>query len=318
MEQMIFGDYNQLFLLLNEESHIYKDDMLTQVYDSAIKYSGTVVNSVETKLINGVPYHYIMANGRMLGWIKLEESIQVFRNKPVYLKRFSSEPSELERLDIKGGYEISDERKVYIGRSHLYHDGKLFTSLFIRDKFYGFLPMESYDLGEEISIESEFADADEIFLNSGLSSKYAIEDPVVKVTLLFRELNLARIRADRKTLWTPISNLREVPEKKEISFEQNMERSRQNDYYLSFKEEKKKLDKVMQALEQEMKKVERTEEKSRKLEDSHNELESRISELEKENQILRNENSLLISELDKKSRQVEHIGLEKLILSKNQ
>lgn len=199
-------DYPKQYILIeNDDNRIYKnigDEEDTKDID---EYQYKVISTIKNKNENEISYTLIQHEDERLGWIKLENSIQILRFKSRYY-RFTADDfaaNEInDKLEIVKDFKTHFTDKLLTVKSEVEYNGKRLLGVFMKDKFFGFHDEEYFEELMEchIPVQQEDIAKKNLYKVSKLQEPYTEEvlfsEP--KIVSVFLNSGIARIRANKK------------------------------------------------------------------------------------------------------------------------
>ena len=209
MKSITEYDYPKQYILIeNDDTKIYKiigEDENTEEID---EYLYKVISTITEKEENDMKFTLIQHEDARLGWINLENSIQILRFKTRYY-RFTADDfiaNEInDKLEIVKDFKTHFTDKLLTVKSEIEFNGKRLLGVFMKDKFFGFHDEEYFEelVTCNISIPQEEIVKKELYKVSKLHEPYTEEvlfsEP--KIISVFLESGIARIRANKKEFY---------------------------------------------------------------------------------------------------------------------
>ena len=206
MKSITEYDYPKQYILIeNDDTKIYKsigEDENTEEID---EYLYKVISTIKEKIENNMKFTLIQHEDARIGWINLENSIQILRFKARYY-RFTADDfiaNEInDKLEIVKDFKTHFTDKLLTIKSEIDYNGKRLLGVFIKDKFFGFHDEEYFEELVEcnIPIPQEEIIKKDLYKVSKLQVPYTEEvlfsEP--KIISAFPESGIARIRANKK------------------------------------------------------------------------------------------------------------------------
>lgn len=209
MKSITEYDYPKQYILIeNDNTKIYKiigEDENTEEID---EYLYKVISTITEKEENDMKFTLIQHEDQRLGWIQLEDSIQILRFKSRYY-RFTADDFKAnqinDKLEIVKDFKTHFTDKLLTVKSEIEFNGKRLLGVFMKDKFFGFHDEEYFEelATCNIPIPQEEIVQKELYAVSKLHEPYTEEvlfsEP--KIISVFPESGIARIRANRKEFY---------------------------------------------------------------------------------------------------------------------
>lgn len=219
-------NYSRLYIFIEDENkkilkRLKRDDVI-DVDD----YQYKIVTSVSQRNIDGKKMHLIQYEDKQLGWIELENSIQIFRFPPRHYQVIEGvfQPNDLnEKMGISKDFIAHFQGKILNIKSQITYDNELYYSVFLKNKFHGFHKAQYLDPFIEVNLniepESIIGELD-LFKFSNLTNEETedIDIEKLKVTGLFNKNQVAKIQInDSLNYWVSFEQHPELT----TSFESN-------------------------------------------------------------------------------------------------
>ncbi|MBF0753087.1 hypothetical protein E4T89_02295 [Jeotgalicoccus nanhaiensis] len=253
--------YSKQYILLEKETNVILKNLKdnSKVIDNT-DYQWKIVTSVTQKNYNGEMYDFIQLDDQKVGWIKLEDSIQIFRFNPRTFKliedKYYSDEINM-KLDFEKDFYSAFEGKLLTIKSEIDYNDKKYYGVFIKDKFQGFHPSSYLDEAVEYNLyfdKGNLKNSQELFTVSSLSGqiKEKIDINTVKLVLLFHIKKLAKLQInDKEMYWTSFSNIENITEilsQSDDTFEKSKEDKLIEDILYSVDIERNKTKKIIKSV----------------------------------------------------------------------
>lgn len=195
----------QYILLENNNTDIYKSPNEKNVVSIVDEYMFNIVSTVNEQIIEDEKFYLIQHDDKKVGWIKLKDSIQIFRFKPLSGK-FIDENFEVNEINNKIGlnkdFRAHFSNKILKFKSEIEYKGKRLVGVFVKDKFFGFHPPESFDFLTRCNIDLTPEDIENKDLYKFSNLKKPIEEEIViekpKIVYFLKKSNSARLKVNSK------------------------------------------------------------------------------------------------------------------------
>lgn len=253
--------YSKQYIFIENEANVIlrnlKED--AKVIDNT-DYQWKIVSSVTQKKYNGDVYDFIQLDDQTVGWVKLKDSIQIFRFKAKTFKLIEDKYYSDEinsKLDFEKDFYSAFEGKLLTAKSEIEYNGKKFYGIFLKNKFQGFHPSSYLDEAVEYNISlkrDSLINSEKLYTVSTLNN--AIDDQVdintFTLVLAFHSIKIAKLQIDDKEMyWTPLSNIENINEVLNMSsqnFEKNEEDKLIEDILYSVDIERNKTKKIVKSV----------------------------------------------------------------------
>lgn len=217
IEQIKDYNYSKQFIFNeNQDKKIQKrlnsDDDVLNVDD----YLWSVITTVSQRVIDGKRLSLIQHEDKELGWIELENSIQIFRFPAKHYRVIEDKftVNELnKKMNIDKDFISHFKGKLLNVKSQVFYDGDVYYSVFIKNKFHGFHSAKVLD--ELIETEIDL-NVDEVRSNVDLHKVSSLTKPVsdieiesVKLVSFFKECRVGKVIVnDSDAYWLSTKNIK--------------------------------------------------------------------------------------------------------------
>lgn len=211
--------YSKQFILIEEkDKKLSKSPYMETELENIDDYLYSVVTSVVQQEVNGDIMHLIQYEDKEVGWIDLEDSIPVYRFKPMHFQIIEEnfQPNELnQKMNIDKDFISHFKGKLLTVKSQVTYQGERYYSVFLKNKFHGFHHEKHLDplFDVHISLTQEnFNDEPELFMISNLT-KPVVELPEFEegeLTSIFPANKIGKIKYNKNFYWIDISQLKDL------------------------------------------------------------------------------------------------------------
>ncbi|CAM2895396.1 hypothetical protein [Salinicoccus roseus] len=139
-----FKEYNypkQFILIEDEAKKVYKNLNSDQDVQNIDDYLWKVVTTVTQRNVEGKVYHKLQYEDKSIGWVELEDSIQIFRHSPRHFRVMEDEFSTNDinrKMGIDKDFISHFKGRLLNIKSEVFFQGERYYSVFIKNKFHGF------------------------------------------------------------------------------------------------------------------------------------------------------------------------------------
>lgn len=204
----------QVYIDGGSNAPIFKTMDLEEEVGKLTDFIDTILTVKKTQLINNKYYYYISYKGEILGWVEDKNMFRIFQvqNNEVRLEEEVNLNNKLNSI-FKIDEELLQENKMKILKSNFLveKDGKIFTSLHLKDKLIGFSPIENAYFFIPMKQEFKFTkDRVTLYKDSKLKkptiSELNHENKLYLMLGSFENTNTARVLYKGKRYWVEIGN----------------------------------------------------------------------------------------------------------------
>ncbi|MFD2830015.1 hypothetical protein [Corticicoccus populi] len=206
MENLESLRYSKQYILFeDEQTKIYKkinDQNSTETVD---KYLWDPVTTITESIVDDEKFYLIQHDDQKLGWINLKKSIQVFRFEPETY-RFLDQNFKAHEINLKIGidkdFRTHFNNKLLTVKSEINIDGTRLFSVFVKNKFFGFHPIEYFEkmIECDIPVDSNILKDKAMYKVSSLKSptteEVKIENP--RLVTVFKNSKIGRVKVNNK------------------------------------------------------------------------------------------------------------------------
>lgn len=248
--------YSKQYILVESKDKkiaksLYDNSELENIDD----YLFSVVTSVTQKTVDGVKKHLIQYEDKELGWIEINDSIQIFRFKPMnYLVVESNfQTNDLNKeMEIDKDFISHFKGKLLTIKSEIQYKGERYYSVFLKNKFHGFHHESHLDPLFEVNvpITPENLKRNELYILSNLS-KPVTEIPEFengKILSIFRKNNIGKIQLDKNVYWVDLTLLSEITIPSPELENKNIEQLKYEDLMYSVDQQKTKAKEMLKTI----------------------------------------------------------------------
>jgi len=240
--------YPKQYILVEDKStKIYKSLYDHLEFENVDDYVFSVVTSITQEMIGNEIWHLIQHEDTELGWIKLSNSIQIYRYQPKLYKVIESvfQPNELnERMGISKDFISHFKDNMLTVKSEITYNGEKYYSVFLKNKFHGFHKAAYLDplIELKLPIDKSNIISDEIYSNSKLNNPVSHVPEFQKGLLnaAFLKIGIASVVIQGNTYWTPIESLIGINIPELANEEKSIEQLKYDDLMYSAHESKQK------------------------------------------------------------------------------
>lgn len=251
-------NYSRQFILVEDQSkkirkRINSDLELIEIDD----YLWKVITTVSTQKFEGKIYHLIQHEDKKLGWINLEDSIQILRFPAKHYKVIENKFSNNEinsNMNIEKDFISHFKGKLLNIKSQIVYDNEVYYSVFIKNKFHGFHhhsvldPMRICD----IEIDEEQLDENIQFykvsnLTKPVEGEYDIES--VKLISVFQETEVGKVRVNQQdNFWIYLENIEDLTLDFKEEERKSVEELKLDDIFYSINSERNKSKEIVKTV----------------------------------------------------------------------
>lgn len=216
MKEILEYDYPKQFILHEKSgTKIYRvigEDEGSKDIDD---YQYSIITTISEKNDDGVKYTQIQHEDERLGWVSLNNSIQLFRFKPKSYKFLAEdfEANEInDKLNIVKDFKTHFTNKILTVKSEIEYNGKKLLGIFIKDRFFGFHDEEYFEelIPTKIKLDENDVNTKTLYKISSMVKPYheRVNFDKPRLVSVFKESNIGRIRANKKEYyWITLDGL---------------------------------------------------------------------------------------------------------------
>lgn len=249
MKEIAEYDYpKQIILNETEGTKIYKKLGKIENALEIDDYNCQVVTTIMEKDYNNERYTLIQHEDSRLGWIKLQDSIQIFRFEPV-IARFIEDEFEANIINDKLGI-IKDFHSHFTGRlltikSEIAYKDNQLLGVFVKDKFFGFHDKKFFETLEEcdFSLSSNDISNKDLFKTSKMNEvsdeEILIQEP--RLISIFKKSNIGKVKVNSSDyFWIYLDGLEYYKNQiQPFTFVKNSDQKEIDDLFYAVKKERK-------------------------------------------------------------------------------
>src|SRR5699024_3489349 len=216
MKEILEYDYHKQFILHKKSgTKIYRvigEDESSKDIDD---YQYSIITTISEKKDDGVKFTQIQHEDERLGWVNLNNSIQLFRFKPKSYKFLAEdfEANEInDKLNIVKDCKTTLFRSILTVKSEIEYNGKKLLGIFIKDRFFGFHDEEYFEelIPTKIKLDENDVKTKTLYKISSMVKPYheRVNFDKPRLVSVFKESNIGRIRANKKEYyWITLDGL---------------------------------------------------------------------------------------------------------------
>lgn len=212
-------DYPKQYILKEKNSKkIYKT---LNGDDSAIdieKYQWKIVTTITDSIVNNEKYTLLQCEDERIGWLNINESIQIFRFKEE-IYRFLDENYEINNINEKLGIDINIDSKftgkLLTIKSEISYENQRLVGVFNKNKFLGFHEEKYFDklLECNFKISNEKLKEKQFYKTSKMQveqeNEFSIYEP--KLVSIFSKSNIGKVKINEKEyFWIYLNGFEEI------------------------------------------------------------------------------------------------------------
>jgi len=181
-------------------------------------YLYSVITSVTQQEVNGTLMHLVQYEDKELGWINLQNSIQVYRFKSSHFQVIEEnfQSNELnQKMKIDKDFISHFKGKLLTVKSQVEYKGERYFSVFLKNKFHGFHHENHLDPLFKVDIplgEDNIGTDTEFYLISNLT-KPVKEIPnfnKAKILSIFPNNKIGKVQLGKNAYWMDLLELKNV------------------------------------------------------------------------------------------------------------
>ncbi|WP_462420182.1 hypothetical protein [Salinicoccus sp. Marseille-QA3877] len=217
--------YSKQFILIEDkDKKLSKSPYFETELENVDDYLFSVVTSVIQKETDHGLKHLIQYEDKEIGWISLEDSIPVYRFKPMHFQVIEEDfqTNELnQKMNIDKDFISHFKGKLLTVKSEVCYKDETYYSVFLKNKFHGFHHESHLDPLFDIHLplsKENFVEMPEIYMISSLTKPVVALPELSESELvsIFPNNKIAKIKAEKSFYWTHTSQLKnlDLPELK--------------------------------------------------------------------------------------------------------
>src|SRR5690625_811334 len=205
MKKLLDGyNYSRQFIFLEDAANTFLQTLETEDgKEQAEDYLWKIVTSVYEKNIDGKTFHMIQYEDKRVGWIKLKNSLRIYRHSAEQYKIVEDIYSNNElnkKLGIEKDFISHFKEKLLTVKSEVMFENERYLSVFIKEKFHGFHHENVLDPLLKCNIDlSEYKSDFELFSQSNLTKP--AEDSTsddLKMTAVFKKNKIGKVLSNNE------------------------------------------------------------------------------------------------------------------------
>src|SRR5699024_2878665 len=293
-------NYSRQFILVEDQDkkirkRVNSDVELIDIDD----YLWKVITTISMQSFEGKVYHLIQHEDKKLGWIELEDSIQILRFPAQHYKvieeRFNNNEIN-SNMNIEKDFISHFKGKLLNIKSQIIYNDEIYYSVFIKDKFHGFHHHSMLDPMRECDIEIDKDQLDDNIqlykvsnLTKPVEGEYDIE--ALKLISVFQEAKVGKARVNQQdNFWIDLESIDNLTLNLGEEGQKSIEELKLDDIFYSINSERKKSKEIVKTVlnakdllnDKKNKKIDSNQ--LRASSHSDEELNSKYNELKKEHQ----------------------------------
>ena len=208
--------YSKQFILIeNKDKKFSKSPYFETELENVDDYLFSVVTSVIQKETNDGLKHLIQCEDKEIGWINLEDSIPVYRFKPMHFQVIEEnfQTNELnQKMNIDKDFISHFKGKLLTVKSQVNYKNETYYSVFLKNKFHGFHHQSHLDPLFDVHLpltQDNFVETPEIYMISNLT-KPVVELPDLseaELVSIFPNNKIAKVKVEKSFYWMNTSQL---------------------------------------------------------------------------------------------------------------
>src|SRR5699024_708127 len=220
MDEMINNyKYSKQFVLIEDRDKKFsKSPYFETDLENVDDYLFSVVTSVIQKETDYGLKHLVQYEDKKIGWISLEDSIPVYRFKPMHFQVIEEnfQTNELnQKMNSDKAFISHFKGKLLTVKSEVCYKDETYYSVFLKNKFHGFHHESHLDPLFDIHLplsKENFVDLPDIYMISNLT-KPVVELPDLseaELVSIFPSNKVAKIKAEKSFYWMTTSQLKNI------------------------------------------------------------------------------------------------------------
>ncbi|MFC3900392.1 hypothetical protein [Aliicoccus persicus] len=212
-------NYTKLYIFLENNDKKFVKRLNSDEVIDVDEYQYKIVTSVTQKDHEGRKMHLIQYEDKKIGWIELEDSMQIFRfpAKSYQVIENKFQPNILnENMGMSKDFISHFKGKLLKIKSLVEFNDEIYFSVFIKTKFHGFHKAEYFDPLIEVEKEIEPEELNESlefykFSNLTQEESEVIDIDKLKVTAILKQNKIAKVLVNGSlSYWVDLSKLPKV------------------------------------------------------------------------------------------------------------
>ncbi|HLR67004.1 MAG TPA: hypothetical protein VK105_07685 [Virgibacillus sp.] len=256
----VLDNYNysrQFILVENPKKQIRKrlksDLELIEIDD----YQWKIVSTISMQRIDDKLYHLLQYEDKKLGWLDLEDSIQIFRFPAKHYKVIEEKFSNNEvnsNMNIEKDFISHFKGKLLNVKSQITFNGETYYSVFIKDKFHGFHHHSVLDpvIDCEIEVDKNQLDSNiEFYKISNLTKpvEEVLDVESIKLISVFKETRIGKVRINQSdNFWVHLDSISDLNLEDYVEIQKSDEELKLDDIFYSINIERNKSKEIMKTV----------------------------------------------------------------------
>lgn len=258
MEEIKKYDYpRQIILSENESAKIYKKLEVDENSMEIDDYQWQIVSTITDKCTETGNYSLIQHEDTRLGWIKFNESIQIFRFEPEISRFIDDEfrPNTInEKLNINKDFRTHFEGKLLSIKSEITYEGQRLLGVFVKDKFFGFHDEKYFEKLIECNIKlpKELITHKDLFKTSKMHEPATDGVDLTDSVLIsvFKKSNIGKVKVKNKEYyWIYLDGLKEYTSEVKVNISsKSIEQKHIDDIFYAVNKERKQSKEIVKTV----------------------------------------------------------------------
>lgn len=212
-----FKEYNypkQFILIEDEAKEVYKNLNSDQDVQNIDDYLWKVVTTITQRNVEGRVYYKLQYEDKSIGWVELEDSIQIFRHSARHFRVMEDEFSTNDinrKMGIDKDFISHFKGRLLNIKSEVFYQGERYYSVFIKNKFHGFHHEDVLDALVSCDISLDPAIPFTFYKISNLTKPVEIEAvESLKLVSVFRKAQVGKVLVNEDAFyWIALENVDE-------------------------------------------------------------------------------------------------------------
>lgn len=251
-------NYSRQFILIETQNkkirkRLKSDLELIDIDD----YLWKIVTTISVQNIDGTYYHLLQHEDKKLGWLDLEDSIQIFRFPAKHYKIIEDKFSNNEinsNMNINKDFISHFKGKLLNIKSQIKFNNEVYYSVFIKNKFHGFHHHSVLDPMIECEIEIDKNQLDENIqfytvsnLTKPVEGDYDIES--LKLISVFKKTEVGKVRVNHSdNYWIHLENITDLDLDISSDNQKSIEELKLDDIFYSINLERNKSKEIVKTV----------------------------------------------------------------------
>lgn len=208
-------EYPRKYIFIEEENNVFRKDINDSLNSSNHKYQWKFVDSIARKKVGELKYDLIQHDDKVLGWVELENSIQVYRFSQRHCKVIDEDYFDNDlntKMDKIRNYKLLFKDKILIAKCEIIYNDEKYYGIFLNGQFQGFHHEKYIDflIPFDTVIDCKTKEY-KLFRISNLSKPLELESAPTTLNLIgvFPKMKIGKVKINsiKQSMWIDLNKL---------------------------------------------------------------------------------------------------------------